>query len=75
MGPWIAHPSPGSFGPVVKEIFYFWFWWPFCSAKQNSLCNFGRGHYEEHFCDIILNLDQGLGCHLRYFLFLFVRLI
>ena len=21
MGPWIAHPSPGSFGPVIKEIF------------------------------------------------------
>ena len=22
------------------------------------MCNFGRGHYEEHLCDIILNLDQ-----------------
>ena len=22
------------------------------------MCNFGRGDYEEHFCDIILNLDQ-----------------
>ena len=24
------------------------------------LCNFGRGHYEEHFCEIILDLDQRL---------------
>ena len=22
------------------------------------MCNFGRGHYEEHFCEIILNSDQ-----------------
>ena len=22
------------------------------------LYNFGRGHYEEHFCEIILNLNQ-----------------
>ena len=28
--------------------------------EQNSLCNFGRGHYEEHFCEIILVLDQWL---------------
>ena len=27
-------------------------------AKLNVLNNFGRGHHEEHFCDIILNLDQ-----------------
>ena len=24
----------------------------------SSLCNFGRRHYEEQFCEIILNLDQ-----------------
>ena len=24
-------------------------------AKLNHLCYFGRGHYEEHFCEIILN--------------------
>ena len=28
------------------------------SAGQNHLCNFCRGHHEEHFCEIILNLDQ-----------------
>ena len=25
--------------------------------QVKRLCNFGRGHYEEHFCEIILNLD------------------
>ena len=23
----------------------------------NHLCNYGRGHYAEHFCEIILNLE------------------
>ena len=26
--------------------------------EWNHLCNFGGGHYEEHPCEIILNLDQ-----------------
>ena len=26
-------------------------------AEQNHLGTFGRGHYEEHFCEIILNMD------------------
>ena len=30
----------------------------FCSAEQNCLCNFGRGQYEEYFCENILNLGQ-----------------
>ena len=25
---------------------------------QNRLCNFGTGHYQEYFCEIIFNLDQ-----------------
>ena len=29
--------------------------------EQNHLGNFGKGHYEEHFCEIILNLDQCSG--------------
>ena len=50
-----------EFGPVVqeempfKDISYLKVWWPFCSAEQNHLCIFGRGHYEERLCDIILN--------------------
>ena len=26
--------------------------------ELNHLCNIGRGHYGEHSCKIILNLDQ-----------------
>ena len=30
------------------------------------MCNFGRGHHEEQFCEIILNLDQWFNsCHLE----------
>ena len=33
------------------------------------MCNFGRGHYVKHFCEIILNLDQQfMRCHLKIFL-------
>ena len=28
------------------------------SAKQNGLCNFGRGEYDEQFSEIILNLGK-----------------
>ena len=28
------------------------------SADKNHLCNFGRRHHKEQFCEIILNLDQ-----------------
>ena len=40
--------------------------------QSGNICrNIGRGHYEEHFCEIILNLDQWLRrCHLKIFLFL-----
>ena len=63
-----------EFGPVVQEISfknssYLKLWRPFCSAEQNNLCNFSRGHLEEHFCEIILNLDQWFRrCHLKTFL-------
>ena len=52
-----------------KDISYLELWRPFCSAEGNHLCIFGRGYYEERFCEIILNLDQWLKrCHLKYFL-------
>ena len=41
-----------------KGISYLELWQPFCSAEGNYLCNFGRGYYEEQFCEIILNLGQ-----------------
>ena len=34
--------------------------------KQNDLCNCGRGHYEEPFCETILNLDRWLDVDFRY---------
>ena len=48
-----------EFRPVVieemqfKSISYLKLWWPLCLAERNNLCNFGRGHYEEHLCKII----------------------
>ena len=53
-----------------KDISYLELWQPFFSAEWNSLCNFGRGYYEEQFCEIILNLDKWLWrkCHLKIFL-------
>ena len=52
-----------------KDISYLELLQPFYSGKQNHLCNLGRGHHEEHFCEIILNLDQWFRrCHLKVFL-------
>ena len=53
--------------PVAKEI----------SLKDISIfssgghvvINFGRRHHEEHFCEIILNLNRWFSrCHLKTFL-------
>ena len=55
---------------LFKGISYLELWQPFCSAENNHLCNFGRGYYEEQFCEIILNLGQWFRrrCHLNDFL-------
>ena len=34
---------------------------PLCSADQYQLCNYARGHYEEHFCEIMLIWTSGSG--------------
>ena len=53
-----------EFEPVVqeemllKDISYLELWQPLCSVQGNHLCNFGRRHHKEQFCEIILNLDQ-----------------
>ena len=48
LGHGITHLSPGSFGPVVKEMsiktFLFLALVAICSAEQKILCNFSRGH-------------------------------
>ena len=41
---------------VVKDISYLGLWRPFCSEERNHSCNFGKGHYDEQFCEIVLNL-------------------
>ena len=52
----------------MKDISYLVLWWPLCSADWNHLCNFGRGYYEEQFCEIILNFDPWFTCLLKVFL-------
>ena len=62
-----------AFGPVVqkeilfKDISYLELWQPLCSADRHHLCNSGRRHHKEQFCEIILNLDQWFSkkCHLK----------
>ena len=54
-----------------KDISYSQLWWVIiCSVKQNHSCNLSEGHYEEHFCGIIFNLDLWFRerCGLKYFL-------
>ena len=41
-----------------KVISYLQLWSPACFVEQNHVCNFGRGHYEKHFCEIVLNSGQ-----------------
>ena len=54
---------------LFKDISNLELWWLFCSAEGNHLCNFGRRHHEEHFCEITLNLDRWFRrCCLKDFL-------
>ena len=43
---------------LFKNIYFLMLWWPFCSTQPNHLCKDNRGHDEEHFCEMKLNLDQ-----------------
>ena len=52
-----------------KDFPYLELWQPLYLDEQNHLCNFGRRHQGEQFCEIILNLDQWFRrCHLKIFL-------
>ena len=54
---------------LFKDISYLELWLLFCSAEWNHLPDFGRGHNEEQFCEIILNLGQWFRrCCLKDFL-------
>ena len=46
----------------------------FC-AKSTNLCNYARRHYDEHLCEVILNLDQLLRSSCRFKIFLFLALV
>ena len=37
----------------LKDIFYLELWQPLCSGERTHLCNFGRWHHDEQFCEII----------------------
>ena len=58
------HVSYMEFGPVVqkensfKDISYLELWQPPCSVDIYHLCNIGRRHHEEQFCEIILTSGQ-----------------
>ena len=32
----------------LKDISYLELWRPFCPEEWNQMCNYARGHYEEH---------------------------
>ena len=52
-----------------KDISYLELWRPLCLVEWNHLCNIGRMHHEEQFCEIILNMDQWFRrCCLKNFL-------
>ena len=53
-----------------KDISYISLWLSFWSVERNYLGNFGRGHNEEHFCEIILNLDHWLRGEMLFKIFL-----
>ena len=42
-------------------IFYFYLWWPFCSAERNDFSNFGGGSPKKHFCEISLKSGHWAG--------------
>ena len=54
-----------------KDIYYLELWRPFCFMQSRIICAiYGRRHYEEQICEIILNLDQWFKrrCRLKIFL-------
>ena len=55
---------------LFKGMSYLELWQPLCSSDQIHLFNFGRRCHEEHFCEVILNLDQWfrIRCRLKVFL-------
>ena len=53
--------TSGSGGNALKDISYLELWQHLHSFEQKHLCNFGRRHHEEQFCEMVLNLNSGSG--------------
>ena len=68
-GPLDHSPESWRIDPWLK-IFIFLALETFCTVDLNGLPSFGRGHCEENFCNIILNLNQSFRrrCSLKIFL-------
>ena len=45
----------------LKDISYLELWQHPRSFERNHLCNFGRRHNDEQFCEMVLNLNSGSG--------------
>ena len=43
---------------LLRDITYLKLWWHYCSGAAEPFEHFDRAHYEDHFYEIILNLDQ-----------------
>ena len=58
-----------EFGQVdqmsFKGLYYLELWKHLYSAERNHLRHFGRGHHEEQFCEIVLNLEKWVRCHFK----------
>ena len=52
-----------------KDISYLELWQPSSSTERNNLGSFSREHYELHFCETILKLNQWSRrrCHFNIF--------
>ena len=53
---------------AFKDVSYLELWQPISSVEWNNLCNLGKRHHKEQFCEIILNSDQLFRiCRLKIF--------
>ena len=50
----------------LKVISYLELWQPHCPANQNHLCNFGRRHNEEQFCEISFEFGPAVQEEMRF---------
>ena len=53
-----------------KDSSYLELRWPFCSEEQNLLCNCGREHREEQFCEIIFKFGSAVQEEMSFKIFL-----